>query len=105
MTHSICPFVSAAGSIWRRMDDVSVQFNLGAVWWAHGRLEFTLVVRQDGKCFMRAFAYDPSNLRKSGITFVMGAQDYKMLKEVVAKADALLEELKTTKDVTFTYMP
>jgi hypothetical protein len=54
---------------------------------------------------MRAFAYDPSNLRKSGISFVMDAQDYKMLKDIVAKTDALLEELETTKNVTFTYMP
>jgi hypothetical protein len=28
-----------------------------------------------------------------------------MLKDIVAKTDALLEELETTKNVTFTYMP
>jgi hypothetical protein len=87
------------------MDDVSLQFNLGSIWWEHGKLEFTLIVKQQGTCFMRALAYDPSNLRKSGISFVIGAQDYKMLKDIVTKTDAPLEDLVTTKNVTFTYMP
>jgi hypothetical protein len=87
------------------MDDISIEYKLGSVWWSLGKLEFTLVVKQDNTCFMRAFAFDPSDLRKAGILLVMGGQDYKMLKDIVAKTESLLEELESTKNIKFTYLP
>ena len=54
---------------------------------------------------MGAFASDPSDRGESAVLFVGAPKTNKMLKDITAKTDSLLEDLQTMKNLMLTDMP
>ena len=63
------------------MDDISININVGNVSSFGGKISFTLVVKPDMEGIIQLYAYDPSDMRKSGTLIQLDAYGYSELKK------------------------
>jgi len=78
------------------MEDASLQFNLGSVGGRFGELKFSFVVFDNGNAHLQIWAYDPSDMRRSGVLLQVAEYGYRTLKELLAKTDQTIEKLKAS---------
>lgn len=81
------------------MDEVTIEVQLGEVGSNYGKMKFAFVVGNDGSAFMKIYAFDPSDLRKSGIFMRLHEDQYQKLWSVMFKADETIEKLRLTGQV------
>jgi hypothetical protein len=65
----------------------------------------TLVFETNRTCFIGAFASDPSDRGESAVLSLGARKTNKMLNDITAKTDSLLEDLQTMKNVMLTDLP
>ncbi len=78
------------------LDDLSLEVKLGSVEDIIGTLNFKLEVRANGESTINVYAFDPSDLRKSGVLLSLDENMYQKLKIVIEKTDATIEKLKAS---------
>jgi hypothetical protein len=82
------------------MDDISININVGNVSSICGKLTFTLVVKPDMQGVLQLYAYDPTDMRKSGTLIQLDANRYSELKQIINKIDATIEKLESSNQMT-----
>ena len=76
------------------MNAVSLQFNLGSVGSNRGELKFTFVVSNNGNAHLEIYAFDRTDLRKSGVLLMLDERNYRTLKQLIADTEETIEKLK-----------
>ena len=82
------------------MDDISINIKLGNVSSICGTLTFTLVVKPNMQGVLQLYAYDPTDMRKSGTLIQLDANGYSQLKQIITKIDATIEKLESSNQMT-----
>lgn len=80
------------------MDDISIDIKLGKVASHSGSLAFTLRVEQNMKGHLQLYAYDPSDLRKSGVLINLDAKGFSELKEIIEKTERTVKTKNVKSD-------
>lgn len=62
-------------------------------------MNFELKIQQDGTGHLQIYVYEPRNSRKSGSILVLGEYEFGRLKEIIAKIDDTINELKNKNQV------
>jgi len=79
----------------QQMEDASLQVNLGTVGSRSGELKFSFIVQSAGNARMQIYAYDPSDMRKSGVILTLQKEQYEHLKNIIRKSDELIDQMQT----------
>lgn len=82
------------------MSEVSLEIKLGSISSICGTLSFTLRIDQNQKGKLYLYAYDPSDLRKSGILLNLDANGYSDLKKNIENIDLTIDKLQTSNQLT-----
>lgn len=82
------------------MDEISININLGNVSSFGGKLSFTLVVKPNLQGVIQLYAYDPTDMRKSGTLMQLDANRYSELKRIINKIDNTIEKLESSNQMT-----
>ncbi|WP_434044232.1 MULTISPECIES: hypothetical protein [Sorangium] len=62
--------------------------------WRTGELKFSIKVDQDGSTYVQVYAYDPSNLRISGVMLAMGQEEWQDFMQVLHAVQAGITRLQ-----------
>lgn len=76
------------------MDDMTLEVKIGSVESGIGKLSFTLVIRNSRNGYLRIYASDPSDLRKSGVMLSLDASEYAELKELLDRTDRTIDDMR-----------
>ncbi len=82
------------------MDDISINIKVGNLSSICGTLTFTLVVKPDMQGVLQLYAYDPTDMRKSGTLLQLDANGYSELKKIIDKIDTTIEKLESSNQMT-----
>ncbi len=77
-------------------DDMSLEVNLGSIESMSGKLNFELIVHSSGDAHIRLYAFDPSDLRKSGIMLFLDENGYSDLKDIFTKLENTIQKLRNS---------
>ncbi|WP_139228291.1 hypothetical protein [Planctomicrobium piriforme] len=67
-----------------------LKIDLGSMNGDTGVLRFNLVVKTSGLGYIEAYAFDPTDLRKSGVFFRLGQAEYEELQAVLVNAETTI---------------
>lgn len=76
--------------------DASLQFRLGSVGGRFGELKFSFIVLENGNGHLQIWAFDPSDMRRSGVLLQVAEYGYRTLKQLLAKTDETIEKLRAS---------
>ncbi|HEX8638392.1 MAG TPA: hypothetical protein VF692_10040 [Pyrinomonadaceae bacterium] len=77
------------------MQNESIQINLSSISSQFsGKLDFTFIASNDGSVHLRIYAFDPKDLRKSGIHLMLSDSKYQSFKDIVTNIDETIKKLK-----------
>ncbi len=79
------------------LKDMTLEIKLGTLTSYSGTMSFDLKIDGEGVGNIQVYAYDPKDMRKSGVFFRIGEAGLADLKGIVAKAEQTLEDLRRTK--------
>lgn len=82
------------------MDDISININIGKVTSLIGSLDFKLVVKSNLKGVLQLYAFDPTDMRKSGVFLELDATQYSELKNIINIIDATIEKLESSNQIS-----
>lgn len=75
--------------------DMSLEIDLGSVTSVCGELHFRLKIDGYGRGHLQIYAFDPDDMRESGILLLLDEGGYGDLKRVLAKADATIQKIRS----------
>jgi murein L,D-transpeptidase YcbB/YkuD len=78
------------------MDDVSLQVELGRIVNHSGVLSFKIVINGNGSESIQVYAYDPSDMRKSGVFLSLSTNQINDLEKIIAKAKTASTRFKNS---------
>lgn len=82
------------------MDDISINIKVGNLSSICGTLTFTLVVKPDMQGVLQLYAYDPTDMRKSGTLLQLDANGHSELKKNISKIDSTIGKLESSNQMT-----
>jgi hypothetical protein len=76
------------------MDDITLNIKIGELTSIIGKLTFSLEVKPNLQGELHIYAYDPTDLRKSGTFLRLDANGYVQLKKIMDKIDVTINKLE-----------
>ncbi len=77
------------------MKDASIQVELGSFGSRSGEMNFKFIAQNNGSIRIQVYAYDPSDLRKSGVIINLDTNQYQNLKSLIQHTDEMIEQMRT----------
>ncbi|QDV51786.1 hypothetical protein [Gimesia fumaroli] len=78
------------------LEDMSLEVNIGSVQSNFGKLSFELTVHSSGDAHVRVYAFDPSDMRKSGVMLFLDEAGYSDLKNLFTKLENTILKLRNS---------
>jgi hypothetical protein len=74
--------------------NAKLSIDVGSVSTLCGKMMFSVNVHSTGEGHVQIYAYDPSDLRKSGVMLVLGEDQYTELRSVLEDLDHTIQKLQ-----------
>ncbi len=78
------------------MPEQEQKVDIGSIGSRFGTLDLKLTSQPDGKLYVDVFAYEPANVRKTGILTRPDTDQLKMLKALIFKVDGAIKDLQSS---------
>jgi hypothetical protein len=78
------------------MDDISINIKLGSLGSRYGKIDFKLEIKSNMQGTLQLYAYDPTDLRKSGTLIYLDANGFSELKLMIEKIQNTIDRLENS---------
>ena len=78
------------------MDDMFLQVNLGSVGATFGELMFSFKIHNNGNAHLLIYGHERDDDDHPGLLVTLDGQEYEKLKEIIRKADEVIEKCRST---------